>query len=113
MPTSVVQRQLKHALTTGSGLYSADELRQLITRLGVTQAKIFLVQRKWTRYWLLKYLEQEDMQTLNALVLTTNGRFAHLLIADYLLETNAPLSERNQVRPGRDGQGQDRPPESA
>jgi exoribonuclease II len=96
----VVQRQLKHALTTGSALYGEDPLRQLITRLGATQAKIFLVQRKWTRYWLLKYLEQEDMQTLNALVLTTNGRFAHLLIADYLIETNAPLSERNQVRPG-------------
>ena len=96
----VVQRQLKHALASGSGLYSEDELRRLITTLGVTQAKIFLVQRKWTRYWLLKYLEQEDMQTLIALVLTTNGRFAHLLIADYLLETNAPLSERNQVHPG-------------
>jgi exoribonuclease-2 len=96
----VVQRQLKHALTTGSALYGEDALRQLIIRLGVTQAKIFLVQRKWTRYWLLKYLEQEDMQTLNALVLTTNGRFAHLLIADYLMETNAPLSEKNQVRRG-------------
>ena len=66
----VVQRQLKHALTTGNGLYGEDELRQLITRLGVTQGKITLVQRKWTRYWILKYLEQEDIQTLNALVLT-------------------------------------------
>ena len=96
----VVQRQLKHVLATGTALYGEDELRQMITRLGVTQAKIFLVQRKWSRYWILKYLEQEDMQTLNALVLTTNGRFAHLLIADYLLEANAPISERNQVRPG-------------
>jgi exoribonuclease II len=96
----VVQRQLKHVLTTGTALYGEDELRQVITRLGVTQAKILLVQRKWTRYWILKYLEQEDMQTLNALVLTTNGRFAHLLIPDYFIEANAPLTERNQVRPG-------------
>jgi exoribonuclease II len=96
----VVQRQLKHALTTGAGLYSEDDLQQLIIRVGVMQGKISLVQRKWTRYWILKYLEQEDIKTLNALVLTQNHRFAHLLIADYLMETNAPLSEKNQVRPG-------------
>jgi exoribonuclease II len=96
----VVQRQLKHFLTTGTAHYGEDELRQLITRLGVTQAKILQVQRKWTRYWILKYLEQEDMQTVNALVLTANGRFAHLLIPEYLIEANAPLADRNQVRPG-------------
>ncbi len=96
----VVQRQLKHALTTGAALYGEDELEQMITRLGVAQAKISLVQRKWSRYWMFKYLEQEDIQSLNALVLTQNGRFAHLLLCDYLLETNAQLSGKNQVRPG-------------
>ena len=96
----VVQRQLKHALATGTPLYDEDELGQMITRLGVTQAKISLVQRKWTRYWMFKYLEQEDIQSLNALVLTQNGRFAHLLLCDYLLETNAQLSDKNRVRPG-------------
>lgn len=96
----VVQRQLKHALAKGTALYSQDELEQMITRLGVTQAKISLVQRKWTRYWMLKYLEQEDIQSLDALVLTQNGRFAHLLLCDFLIETNAQLSEKNRVRPG-------------
>lgn len=96
----VVQRQLKHALTSGVALYGEEELGQLITRLGVTQGKITLVQRKWTRYWLFKYLEQEDIKSLKALVLTQNSRFAHLLLCDFLLETNAQLSDRNQVRPG-------------
>jgi len=99
-PDLVVQRQLKHALATGTALYGEDELRQLITRLGVTQGKIALVQRKWTRYWMLKYLEQEDIQTLDALVLTQNGRYAHLLLCDFLIEANAQLSDRNQARPG-------------
>ena len=99
-PDLVVQRQLKHALATGTALYGEDELRQLITRLGVAQGKIALVQRKWTRYWMLKYLEQEDIQTLDALVLTQNGRYAHLLLCDFLIEANAQLSDRNQVRPG-------------
>lgn len=96
----VVQRQLKHAITTGTALYVEDELAQLITRLGVVQAKVFMVQRKWTRYWILKYLEQEDIQSLDAIVLTQNGRFAHLLLSDFLLETNAPLIDKSQVRPG-------------
>ena len=96
----VVQRQLKHALTTGTSCYDSEELGQLITRLGVIQTKISLVQRKWTRYWMLKYLEQEDIKSLNAIVLTQNGRFAHLLLNDFLLETNAPLSDKNQARPG-------------
>jgi exoribonuclease-2 len=96
----VVQRQLKHALNTGSGLHGEEELRQLITRMGVMQGRITLVQRKWTRYWILKYLEQEDIKSLNALVLTKNNRFAHMLITDYLLEANAPLADRNQVSAG-------------
>jgi exoribonuclease-2 len=97
----VVQRQLKHALTSGTALYSEDDLRRVIVELGVVQGKITVVQRRWTRYWILKYLEQEDIQSLNALVLTQNNRFVHLLLTDYLLETNAPLSEKNQAQPGQ------------
>lgn len=96
----VVQRQIKHALTSGNALYSDEELQQLITRLGAAQAVIFQVQRKWTRYWILKYLEQEDIRTIDALVLNHNSRFAHLLLPDFLLETNVPVTDREQVRPG-------------
>ncbi|SHE80369.1 exoribonuclease-2 [Desulfacinum infernum DSM 9756] len=96
----VVQRQLKHALRTDEPFYSEEELDALITRIRVQQGRVAFVQRKWTRYWLLKYLEQEDIQTLNALVLDKNARFAHLLIPDFLMEANAPLPEENPVSPG-------------
>lgn len=96
----VVQRQLKHALATQEPLYSREELQQLITKLSVSQAKVFLIQRKWTRYWILKYMEQEDLQTLNALVLDQNDRFAHLLIPDFLVETNVPLQDKVKLPKG-------------
>ncbi|NLI32400.1 MAG: RNB domain-containing ribonuclease [Deltaproteobacteria bacterium] len=96
----VVQRLLKHALATQEPLYSEEELQQLITRLNTTQAKVFLVQRKWTRYWILKYLEQEDIHTLNALVLDQNDRFAHLLLPDFLIETNVALPEKAKLPKG-------------
>lgn len=96
----VVQRQLKSALAGNPGLYSRDEIEQIITTLSVAQGRIFTIQRKWTRYWLLKYIEQEDLETMNALVLDKNARFAHLLIPDLFLEINAPIPENPKFRQG-------------
>jgi exoribonuclease-2 len=96
----VVQRQLKHLRETREALYGEEELRQLIVKLSALQSKIFQIQRKWTRYWILKYMEQEDMHTLDALILQKNARFAYLLLPDFLMEANAPLPENGEVRPG-------------
>ena len=96
----VVQRQLKHALAAGSALYSNEELQQLIVQIAALQARVFLIQRKWTRYWILKYIEQEDPETLNALVLDKNARYAHLLIPEFLLEANAPIPENSKLQQG-------------
>jgi exoribonuclease-2 len=96
----IVQRQLKHALAHQEALYSEEELGQLLTRLNATQGKVFLVQRKWTRYWILKYMEQEDIRAINALVLDQNDRFAHLLMPEFLLETNVPLPEKTRLPKG-------------
>jgi len=94
----VVQRQLKYALVHETPLYSEDELRQLITRLGSSQAKIFLIQRKSVRYWILKYLEQEDARSLDALVLDQNDRFVRLLLPDFLMEANMPSHDKDKTR---------------
>ena len=96
----VVQRQLKQALETGSGLYSKQQLDELTGQLSAAQALVFTIQRKWTRYWILKYLEQEDIENLNALVLDKNARYAHLLIPDFLLEANAPVPENAKFNQG-------------
>jgi len=96
----VVQRQLKHALATGAGLYSKQQLNELIGPLSVAQARVFTIQRKWTRYWILKYIEQEDIENLNALVLDKNARYAHLLVPDFLLEANAPVPENAKFNQG-------------
>jgi exoribonuclease-2 len=96
----VVQRQLKHALISEEPLYSEEELRRLITKLSAFQTKIAYIQRKWTRYWLLKYLEQEDVQNLEALVLEANERFANVLLPDYLMEANVPLPDKGAVQRG-------------
>jgi exoribonuclease-2 len=45
-------------------------------------------------------MEQEDLEELNALVLDKNSRYAHLLIPDFLLEANAPVSEDAKFNQG-------------
>lgn len=96
----IVQRQLKHALAGSPGAYSREQLDEAAGRLSAAQTKVFSIQRKWTRYWLLKYMEQEDMENLNALVLDKNARFAHLLIPELLLEANAPVPENAKFNQG-------------
>ena len=56
----VVQRQLKEALASGKACYSEEELKTLLMKLGTVQGKVSQIQRKWTRYWILKYMEQES-----------------------------------------------------
>ena len=96
----VVQRQLKHALATGAGLYTKQQLDELIGPLSAAQVRVFSIQRKWTKYWILKYIEQEDIENLNVLVLDKNARYAHLLIPDFLLEANAPVPENAKFNQG-------------
>ncbi len=95
-----VQRQLKHALKTETAFYTEDELRQMIAKIAGTQSKIFFIQRKWTRYWILKYLEQEDIKSLNVLVLNQNDRFVHLLSPDLMMEINMPIPENSRFQSG-------------
>ncbi|MCU0588495.1 MAG: ribonuclease catalytic domain-containing protein [Syntrophobacteraceae bacterium] len=96
----VVQRQLRHLVRGQESPYSEEDLRQLITRFSTVQSKVFLIQRKWTRYWILKYMEQEDMQSLDALVLDQNDRFVHVLIPDFLMEANVPNPEKIPIQRG-------------
>lgn len=96
----VVQRQLKRALKGKPEAYSRDDLEKVISTVSATQARVFMIQRKWTRYWLLKYIEQEDIESLNALVLDRNARYAHLLIPQLFIEANAPVPENPQFHQG-------------
>jgi exoribonuclease-2 len=96
----VVQRQLKQALVSDSEFYSRQQLDELLGPLAAGQARVFTIQRKWTRYWILKYMEQEDIEHLSALVLDKNARYAHLLIPDFLLEANAPVPENAKFNQG-------------
>jgi len=87
-------------LTAGEARYSEQQRKEVADQLAAAQTRVFTIQRKWARYWILKYMEQEDIENLNALVLDKNARFAHLLIPDFLLEANAPVPENAKFNQG-------------
>lgn len=96
----VVQRQIKAALGEGRPAYSEEVLEKILTHVRVQLGKVAFVHRKWTRYWILRYLEQEDIQTLHAIVLDKNAKFAYLLLPDFLMEVHAPLPQEQAVAAG-------------
>ncbi len=96
----VVQRQIKAVLGEGRPAYSEDVLEKILTHVRFQLGKVAFVHRKWTRYWILRYLEQEDIQTLSAIVLDKNAKFASLLLPDFLMEVHAPLLQDQAVAAG-------------
>lgn len=96
----VVQRQIKAVLGEGRPAYLEGVLEKILTHVRVQLGKVAFVHRKWTRYWILRYLEQEDIQTLNAIVLEKNSKFASLLLPDFLMEVHAPLPQDQAVAAG-------------
>lgn len=84
----VLQRQLRHFILEQKPFYSQDELDLIITEINSILPKAYFVSRKWNRYWILKYLQQEKIRFAEALILDQNDRVMHVILPDYMLETS-------------------------
>jgi exoribonuclease-2 len=67
------QRQLMHYLQTQEALYSAEQLSELHASLETGLDEAMLIQRERNRYFLLKYLKQEQISRIEAIVIKTDG----------------------------------------
>jgi exoribonuclease-2 len=96
----VVQRQLKNTLLSNLPVYGTEDLEGMIAQIALAQSRGFQIKRDWTRYWVLKYLEKQQVKTLEALVLGQGRRTYQLLLHEYLLEASIPLEEGRGLSPG-------------
>jgi exoribonuclease-2 len=96
----VILRQLKGMVQNKFPIYQPDDLEPIVARLTIGQSQALQVRREWTRYWVLKYLEKEQIKFLDALVLGQGRRTYNLLIPEYLLEASMPLEEGKGLTPG-------------
>ncbi|HEC32313.1 MAG TPA: RNB domain-containing ribonuclease [Deltaproteobacteria bacterium] len=96
----VMQRQLKTYLEKSEPFYTQEQLQDVINRIQEPQSNAMFIRRTWTRYWILKYLEQEDITVTEALVLDKGTRFYKLLLPDFMLEVNMKSDPKLDIQPG-------------
>lgn len=83
----VIHRQLKSILSSNLDAYTENDMERIIIFSEQMLNIANIVQRNTNRYWLLKYLEMNRENPINALVITVEDGKIHLLLEDYLLET--------------------------
>jgi len=92
------QRQLR-ALLGLEQAYTADEIDQLIQMLQVPMSSVGKIQHGRHRYWLLKYLEQHVGRKEEAIVLIKRRNNYQILLTEYMVECDLPLSSGLQLKP--------------
>lgn len=94
----VTQRQIRSTFGMETP-YTADELRHVMQMLEEPMRTVGMIQFRRKRYWLLKYLETQIGTTYQALVVFRRRNNYQVLIPDYMLECNLPLSSSFDLKP--------------
>jgi exoribonuclease-2 len=96
----VILRQLKSVVRGEPPVYTPEVLDPIISKITIGQSRTLQIKKEWTRYWVLKYLERQQIKFVDALVLNQGRRTYNLLIPEYLLEASMPLEEGRGLNPG-------------
>jgi exoribonuclease-2 len=94
----VTQRQIRAVLGLETP-YSESEIEHLIQSLGVTMGIVSRIQNARQRYWLLKHIETKIGEKTEAIVLTKRRNSYTILLNEYMLECNLPLSSGINLKP--------------
>ena len=94
----VTQRQLR-ALLDLEQPYTAEEIDELIQMLQLPMSNIVRIQFGRHRYWLLKYLEQHIGRKEEAILLIKRRRNYQILLSEYMVECDLPLSSGLELKP--------------
>ena len=94
----VTQRQVRAVLGLEEP-YSAEEIDRLIGDLSMPMGRVGRLQAGRQRYWLLRYLEQRIGQKEEAIVLVRRRHSYQVLLADYMLECDLPITGGFELKP--------------
>lgn len=86
----VLQRQLRSYFLGVEPPYSHEALEELITEMNTILPKVFYLTRRWNRYWILRYIEQENIKETTGLILDQNERSVQVVLPDFMLEVFIP-----------------------
>ncbi|MBW2437265.1 MAG: ribonuclease catalytic domain-containing protein [Desulfobacterales bacterium] len=94
----VNQRQIRAALGLETA-YSAEQITEIIKSLELPMSYVGRFQYTRHRYWLLKFLENQIGQKEEAIVLHRARRHYQILLTQYMLECDLPLSSGIELKP--------------
>jgi exoribonuclease-2 len=94
----ITQRQLR-ALLDFEQPYTSDEIDQLIQMLQMPMGSVGRIQHGRHRYWLLKFLEQYVGRKEEAIVLVRRRNIYQILLTEYMVECDLPLSSGLELKP--------------
>jgi len=94
----VTQRQIRASLGLESA-YTVDQINEIIQCLELPMSQVGKVQYTRHRYWLLKYLENKIGQKEEAIVLNRARRNYQILLTEYMLECDLPISSGIELKP--------------
>jgi exoribonuclease-2 len=94
----MTQRQVR-AILGLEDPYSADEIDAILVQLELPMSNVGRLQTGRQRYWLLKYLEQRVGQKEEAVVLMRRRNSFQILLTDYMLECDLPVTGYLDLKP--------------
>ena len=94
----ITQRQIR-ALLDLEQPYTSEEIDQLIQMLQMPMGNVSKIQHGRHRYWLLKYLEQHVGRKEEAIVLNKRRHNYQILLTEYMIECDLPLSSGIELKP--------------
>jgi exoribonuclease-2 len=94
----VNQRQVRSVLGLGEP-YSVEEIDRIRQEMEVPMSHVARLQMGRQRYWLLKYLEKRIGQKEEAIVLMRRRNSFQVLLTDYMLECDLPMTGFLDLKP--------------
>jgi len=94
----VTQRQVRAVLGLEEP-YSAEEVDRILQDLSIPMSRVGRLQVGRQRYWLLRHLEQRIGQKEEAIVLVRRRHSYQVLLTDYMLECDLPITGGFELKP--------------
>jgi len=95
----LIELQILRAIR-GEAVYRAEELENIINRVGPVLSRVSLVEEQTERYWVLRYLEKRIGSTTKAVILDRSPQRYWVHLNDYLLELDMPATAGRDYIPG-------------
>jgi exoribonuclease-2 len=94
----VTQRQIRSVMGLEPA-YTAEEIENLLQLLQQPMANVSKIQYRRNRYWILKYLEKRIGEKEEAIVLAKRRNGYQILLCQYLIECDLPVSNSITLKP--------------